>query len=126
MGKMVDLTDQNFGRLTAIRPTDKRKRGCVVWECRCECGNMIYAASGSLVGGSKRHCGCEKDKRKVDLTDQNFGRLTAIRPTDKRKRGCVVWECKCECGNTALVSTSKLYSKAVRSCGCLRASRKIK
>jgi hypothetical protein len=38
----LDIAGQKFGRLTAIRPHSKNKNGTVVWEFRCDCGNLMY------------------------------------------------------------------------------------
>lgn len=58
--------------------------------------------------------------RKVDLTGQKFGKLTVIKDSGKRrKNGDVVWECKCDCGNTAY-TTTYLLKTSTRSCGCLQ------
>ena len=59
--------------------------------------------------------------RTIDLTGQRFGRLTAVAPTDKRTCGKnVVWECKCDCGNTVYVGSGSLRIGETRSCGCWR------
>lgn len=56
-----------------------------------------------------------------NLTDQTFGKLTAIKPTEYRsKDGSIKWLCRCECGNELLVSSTKLISEDKISCGCLR------
>lgn len=54
-----------------------------------------------------------------DLTNQSFGKLVAVRPTDskERKRG-VEWLCLCECGNYCTVVCEDLCSGATKSCGC--------
>lgn len=54
--------------------------------------------------------------RKVDLTGQVFGRLTALRPVrDAQHR--LRWLCQCSCGNRVSILTGTLrYS--TRSCGC--------
>ena len=55
-----------------------------------------------------------------NLAGQKFGRLTAIKPTEKRDTdGSVIWECQCDCGNTAEVAHIKLKRGYTRSCGCL-------
>lgn len=60
-----------------------------------------------------------------DLTGQRFGKLIAIRPTEKRAYGGnIVWECKCDCGNTCYVSAHDLKHGNVKSCGCLKPGRK--
>jgi hypothetical protein len=61
----------------------------------------------------------------IDLSNQKFGRLTAIRPTHKDARNNVIWECLCECGNTTHVKTLKLRSGHTRSCGCLRREKQM-
>ena len=55
----------------------------------------------------------------LDLTGWVSGRLTALRATGKRYRGCVLWECVCECGNTVEVTSYALSHKLTKSCGCL-------
>ena len=59
--------------------------------------------------------------RGVDLTSRRFGRLLVVASTDKRaKNGNILWECKCDCGNTALVRGDQLRKmNGTRSCGCL-------
>ena len=119
--RCMDITGQKFGKLTAVRPIEKRYGSCIAWECRCDCGNITYASSTLLKSGKKISCGCVKPKgNRVDITGQKFGRLTAIRPTDKRKNGYILWECKCDCGNTVYVSATKLIIGNTKSCGCSR------
>lgn len=53
----------------------------------------------------------------VDITGQTFGRLTALRQHDSQASGAR-WECRCECGNKAIVNSLKLRSGKSKSCGC--------
>lgn len=63
----------------------------------------------------------------ADLTEKLFGRLTVKEKTYLRyKGGDVIWECECECGNTAFVSTGNLTSGAIQSCGCFRREQSIR
>lgn len=55
--------------------------------------------------------------RQKDITNQKFGRLTAVKCTGKTKRRSFVWECKCDCGSTVEYCVNDL--RIVRSCGCL-------
>lgn len=124
---MNDLTGHRFGRLVAVRPTDERKNGMIMWECLCDCGNLKLVRSSELTQGKTKSCGClKKDcsskngtKTRRDITGVRFGRLTAIRPTEKRLFGAVVWECLCDCGNTTNVSLGNLNGGSTKSCGCL-------
>lgn len=56
----------------------------------------------------------------MDLTNRVFGKLTVKRKTDMRISNRIVWECECECGNIAYVTTSHLTSGKTTSCGCAR------
>ena len=120
MPKAKDLTGQRFGWLTAVRPTEKRLHGTIVWECKCDCGNTTFAPAHHLQSGDVKSCGCMKPgKEAEDLTGRQFGQLTAVRKTDERHRGSIIWECKCDCGNTAYVPASYLQSNTT-SCGCAK------
>lgn len=58
MTKPVDITGKRFGRLIALEPTERRSGSCVVWKCRCDCGNITYASTGNLRKGNVKSCGC--------------------------------------------------------------------
>ena len=123
--RAVDLTGQRFGKLTAIKPTDERRNRSVMWECKCDCGNTTYVRVGNLRPGGTTSCGCERGGMGADLTGQRFGKLVAIRETDERRNGNVMWECKCDCGNTTYVRVAALRSGNSTSCGCKRARKRV-
>ena len=52
---MRDLTNQIFGRLTAIKYV-----GCSKWLCQCSCLNkpMRIVKRENLLRGTSRSCGC--------------------------------------------------------------------
>ena len=122
-----DISNQRFGLLIAIKPTDQRKNGSVVWECRCDCGNIHYATAAKLLSTTKS-CGCVR-KQKLsemsknsykDLTNMTFGKLKVIAKTEQRaSQGSIIWECLCECGNQVYVSSQDLLSGHNISCGCI-------
>jgi hypothetical protein len=56
--KYRDISGIKFGRLTAIRPSGRTKAGAVIWECMCDCGTTKCVASGSLINGYTKSCGC--------------------------------------------------------------------
>lgn len=55
---------------------------------------------------------------RIDVSQQRFGRLVAIRFLHTAARRQSVWECQCDCGNTALVRLGNLRSGCTSSCGC--------
>jgi len=75
-GGLKDLTGQRFGKLEVIRLTDMRKNGSSVWECKCDCGNMVLVQSGNLHNGTTKSCGCFSREqaaergRNMDLSKQ--------------------------------------------------------
>lgn len=62
--KIINLTGQKFGKLTAVEATDERIYGYVAWSCKCECGKQALASSRDLINGGKKSCGCLKRGRK--------------------------------------------------------------
>lgn len=123
-----DMIGQRFGRLTVVAMSNERKTGHILWKCLCDCGNTVLAAKSDLKNGTTQSCGClQKDTMKeqghksvLDLKGQRFGRLTVIQLTEERIRKSAVWECRCDCGNTAFVTSKNLKTGTTRSCGCLR------
>ncbi len=58
-------------------------------------------------------------KRFIDMTGKQCGRLLVVKFLGTQRRRSV-WECQCECGNTAAVDGGKLRSGHTQSCGCLQ------
>jgi len=55
-----------------------------------------------------------------NISGQRFGRLTAKSVVPKRNTDSnLQWLCECECGNTSIVSGTKLRRGLTQSCGCL-------
>lgn len=55
----------------------------------------------------------------IDLTGQRFSRLLVVRLADRAGRE-IRWECRCECGVSAIVRGNQLRSGGTKSCGCLK------
>lgn len=134
MGKIIDITGQRFGRLIPECVVGKDGRGEVIWKCRCDCGQYIEALSSNIRKGRTQSCGClQKEKapgftgQYKDLSNQKFGKLLALKPTNKRLNGQVVWHCICDCGTEIDVRSWNLTSGKTKSCGCFRSetARKI-
>lgn len=122
---LIDLTGQQYGRLTVFEWVEGSN-----WRCRCRCGGEKVVAAPDLKDGMVRSCGCWAREsarrvgalRLIDLTGQQFGRLTVIRrvedyvsPRGYRK---VRWLCRCSCGTEVVVQVGNLRSGRTLSCGC--------
>lgn len=111
----VDLTNQKFGNLTALYPTNKRISGHVVWHCRCDCGNECDIASSHLTSGQTQSCGHCKE----NIIGQHFGKLTVLEKLKERdSNNCILYLCKCDCGNLKIASGTSLRNGYILSCGC--------
>ena len=134
-----------FGHLTVLEQTDERKNRYVVWRCRCDCGNDCTAASRELKSGRAVSCkdpSCKyyaevmiKRCGREDFTGRRFGKLFVLGPAaadiasvsgkpvqSRIKRdanGRVLWNCRCDCGNTVEATSTELKSGNRKSCGCL-------
>ena len=106
---MKDITGVQFGRLTAIAPTDRISRdGSRFWLCRCRCGASTAASLGALESGETESCGCTDPGRKS-------GWLTLV------GRAGGQYRCRCACGRELLVDRQSWGQ--LQSCGCERKSR---
>lgn len=119
MGKIIDLTGQKYNKLTVIERVESKNRHSQ-WRCLCECGNETIVSSDKLKNGHTKSCGCERNKNKIDLIGQKFGKLTVIADSGKRHNGSMIWTCQCECGNIKDVRADALKAGTTISCGCLR------
>ena len=121
MARYKDLTGRVFGKLKVREYVGSNKYGASLWLCDCKCGGTKVVSASNLSSGYTKSCGCLPTHVGLDITGKKYGRLTAIRPTDKRDgHGSVIWECQCDCENSKIVyaSVRNLTSGAVTSCGC--------
>lgn len=119
MGKFVDRTGKRYGKLTALKATEKRdKSGSVIWLCKCDCGNFIEISGSTLL--KQKSCGCESTKLD-NLIGKKFGRLTVVKHIGfSYTAHSSMWECVCDCGNKIKASSSDLKRRHISSCGCYR------
>lgn len=71
MPNFIDMTGQEFGRLTVLhRAPNQGKR--TMWVCRCECGNEVISQRSNLVDGRIKSCGCLKNAR-ISVLNKTHG-----------------------------------------------------
>lgn len=68
MSKPIELTGKKFGRLTPLSIAGKSKRGCNLWECMCDCGNMTTLSASEIHKGITLSCGCLRN----EMTSKRF------------------------------------------------------
>lgn len=56
--RVEDISGKRFGRLVAIRYAGKSKGKQTLWECKCDCGNLVIVHQQNLISGHTKSCGC--------------------------------------------------------------------
>ena len=120
-GKTNDLQGLRSGRLLVLKKTELRRRGSVLWLCRCDCGRDVLAEAYKLQAGLVKSCGCSRRGQGIkDITGRQFGRLTALYRLDKKQGSAYLWHCRCSCGKELDVPVNGLLFGKRQSCGCAR------
>lgn len=118
MGKLIDLTGQRFGKLTvesqALSASDNSAR----WNCKCDCGQTCVKNGRGLRSGKVLDCGCET-VRFYDLSGMRFGNLTVESKLPPTKDEKTRWQCRCDCGETCVVTSYDLRRGKRTDCGCI-------
>lgn len=84
----LDLTNKTFGKLKAIKPTNERKGNSIVWECQCECGNIVYLPANELNANRYFSCGCLKESKGISKIKQLLKENNINYITEKTFENC--------------------------------------
>lgn len=136
MSRLIDLTNQTFGRLTVLKKDKIRKTNSgSYWICQCECGNIKSVKSSSLRRGEITSCGCyrkeqsakaKKEQSENEMIGKRFGKLVVQKRSEKKSAdGALYWICECDCGRTIEVRGHNLKrtdGNQTVSCGCYHRS----
>lgn len=67
MGTYIDMTGERFGKVTVQKIAGRTKGKAILWQCKCDCGKIIYETRGNLLSGNVKSCGCERVRRIAQL-----------------------------------------------------------
>lgn len=101
-----DLTGKRFGRLIAIRYRADKESG--FWECKCDCGAIVFKSSSCLRKGVSCRC---RNCTWEDLTGMRFGSQTVIKRLYQEK----AWLVRCDCGEEVIKKSQTV--KMTFTCG---------
>ena len=87
MPKLVDLTNQKFGRLIAIKRDGKTKLGAIKWLCLCDCGNNTIIVGSQLRNGRTKSCGCLRGAIPLPKGQASFNALFGAKQKNAKRRG---------------------------------------
>ena len=70
----------------------------------------------------------KNNKKRLDMIGKKINKLEVIAPAEMTiEKSCKTrikkhtsWLCRCECGNTKIITQSHLVRGVIKSCGCLR------
>lgn len=76
--------------LTVLFETSKRRsNGKIIWECLCDCGNIVERIPSDLANSAKRsvpNCGCVR-RKKMASTDPDKNHLLSQTKAEAKRRG---------------------------------------
>lgn len=81
MSKLNIVEGQRFGRLTVIKRNGTDNFRLIMWQCKCDCGNIVNVRSSLLIKGYTQSCGClqrEATSRAKTIHGQSKSRLYNI------------------------------------------------
>ena len=124
------IDGEKHGLLTAVRYVgeSETKSRISLWEFICDCGTLKVIRKNNVLSGHTTSCGCiRKESAKIARQRflkhieilSRFGRLVVIEEVGS-VGGHLSFMCKCDCGNTTLVSGSNLRKGNTTSCGCAK------
>lgn len=116
------LVGKTFGKLTVIKRSDYSFNNKIYWTCECECGRQLDVLGTDLRNESISACGeCRNyNYHYTGLTGVRCGLLTVLEPVGRDNGGHYIWNCQCDCGGYAEISSAALLSGNTMSCGCLK------
>ena len=135
LGRSADLSNQQFGLLTAKYRTENRGTR-TMWVCECECGVVKPVPAQDLTQHKTISCGCQNrakasqrmleynlNNQSIQLGDK-FGLLEVIeyeglRKQNSRNKNESWYICKCQCGTIKPIRGNDLQTGAIISCGCV-------
>lgn len=103
--QVLDITDKQFGELTAIKYAGNKK-----WLCKCSCGKLKVIRKANLINGSTKTCGHNTQHYDIE-PDMVFGEWLVL-----NKEG-YKWKCECSCGKIGLCTATDLVNGKTTSCG---------
>lgn len=134
MISVEDYIGQKFGALTAVEIVDEVRHCDKILtysiRCKCDCGGERIVSLKQLKSGMVLRCLKRKNhtgELMYDLSGKKFGRLLIVRFVEIKetfyKCGLFkdyMWECVCDCGNTAIIARNRLVGSRQISCGCVK------
>ena len=95
----IDLTGKRFGRLTVLNESSSRRtsggHSVKMWECKCDCGNIVFVSTNALNRKNTMSCGClRKELLKSKTLSHGLSKTKLYRVWSSIKDRCYRDGCK--------------------------------
>jgi hypothetical protein len=97
-GRVIDITGQRFGILTAIRLVRSSRATGAVWEFACDCGALHQTTRSRVERGECKSCGCSRGafislhRSGLDLLGDDARRERFFSNVERvTESGCWIW-----------------------------------
>lgn len=107
MGKIIDITGQQFGDWKVLDISIKRKNG-TFWNCACKCGTKAVVSGANLRRGQSKRChdcSCIAYEDPFTAPGNIIGNWQIVEK-DIKKPGYSI--CRCKCGITSSINRASL------------------
>jgi 5-methylcytosine-specific restriction endonuclease McrA len=86
--KYSDITNSRFSRLVAVEKIDEVYHRSPIWECLCDCGNVVNVPINRLKSGHTKSCGCLHRDKTIERStgENNFNWNPSLTKEDRIKR----------------------------------------
>ena len=119
MGRRKDITGQRQGKLVAVAPTETKKKGYILWDLLCDCGNSHQLTVSQFTSGHTSSCGCmQYQGTPLELKGVRYNRLVGVERLGLNNSGQYIWKWSCDCGNFHEVAATSVIQGHSKSCGC--------
>ena len=116
MGKFIDLTGKQYGRLTVLSRHSEHGSDPIIWKCLCECGKEKNIRGQVLKNGSITSCGCEHDRTMVKSC-KNCGNDFVIPICRDWREHCCSSACKKEISKKISEEKKMQRTRSCHVCG---------
>lgn len=122
MSKVIDLTNQKFGKLIAISRSGSTNSGIALWLCKCDCGNIVIVKGAKLRNGHTKSCGCMR----VETIRENSKNKSQEKIIENNIITRKCYKCNQELPKEMFVHYNKKDNKLANICkDCRREQKKI-
>lgn len=116
MAKKKNLIGQKFGKLIVISEAKKQdlKKMRAIWNCECDCGEIIIVSTNNLTTGNTKSCGCLKIEKVKQNQKLSLKTITKYKPHIATARR--LWKSYCYQDKQCTLSFDEWFNFSQQNC----------